>query len=77
MISDCVVIEFFTARKNIHGHIRVLGPGMNRYVRFGDNNDATDTVGAEIMENRFHDRSTTGEYRLTKQLFQKSCVLYS
>src|SRR5579864_3437417 len=67
--ADRFVIEFAAARKNIDGGIGVLGPGMNRHVRFGDDYDAAHAVRAEIVEEGLYDRASAVTDRITKQFF--------
>ena len=53
----------------------MLRPGVNRHVRFGDDDDAAYAIGAEIVKDGFDNRATPGQYGLAKQGFQIPGVL--
>ena len=55
--SDCGVVEFWAAGKDIDGRVGMFGPGVDRDVGFFDDHHAAHAEWAEIMKERFDDRA--------------------
>ena len=62
------MIEGRAAGENIDRGVVVLGPGVNRDVRFGDDDDAADAVGAEGVEDIRDDRPVPAADGFEQQL---------
>jgi hypothetical protein len=69
MIANGGVVEFGAAGKNIDGGVAVLGPGVNRHMRFGYDHDAAYAIRTEVMEYSSNNASAAGADGGAKQRF--------
>ena len=75
MIANDGVIEFGATRKNVHGGIGVLGPGVDGDVAFGDDDDTAHSVRAEGVEDFRDDGAVAEANRFEEERFERGGIV--